>query len=71
MDHVTDLRPLVELLVGLLILVLIIFVHGTGIRFINRGFNRAWLTVTVATPYWRTSLILTFTIGAMAALHLV
>jgi hypothetical protein len=62
--------PVLELAVGTIGLVAIIFVHGTFIRTISRRFSEAWVRVTPATPRWRVNLMLTIVIGALAGLHL-
>ena len=40
--------PLVEVLVGTIGLIVIIFVHGVSIRVINRHFSERWVHVTAA-----------------------
>jgi hypothetical protein len=69
MDELSTPHPVLELVLGTLMMVLIIFVHGVGIRTINRGFSKSWIEVTDTTPYWRLDLLFTFTIGSLAALH--
>jgi ion channel len=63
--------PVLELVAGTVGLVIIIFVHGVGMRLINRRFNDAWVRVTPATAYWRVNLLLVVAIGALAVLHLI
>lgn len=62
-------NPVLETVLGIITLVGIIFVHGAGIRTINRRFSRSWVLMDHATPHWRINLLLGFTIGALAALH--
>jgi hypothetical protein len=69
-DEIAAATPVLELVVGTVGLVAIIFVHGTCIRSISRRFSEAWVRVTPATPRWRINLLLTVVIGALAALHL-
>jgi hypothetical protein len=61
--------PLIELLVGTIGLIVIIFLHGIGIRVINRRFSDAWVHVGTATPRWRLNLILSLTIASLSVLH--
>jgi len=69
MDKLSAPYPILEIVLGTLIMIVIIFVHGAGIRTINQRFSKSWTQVNAATPYWRINLLLAFTIGALAALH--
>jgi hypothetical protein len=51
-------------------MIFIIFVHGAGIRQINQRFTTSWIHMDDATARWRVNLLLTITIGSLAALHL-
>lgn len=62
--------PLLEILVGLIGMIVVIFVHGTGIRWITRRFSALWVHVTPRTPNWRVDLYLIRAVGALAVLHL-
>lgn len=70
MDTVQSFNPLLEIAVGTLGLISIIVVHGVGIRWITRLFGAGWSRVSAVTPRWRTNLMFTLAIGALAALHL-
>ena len=61
--------PVVELLVGLVGLILIIFVHGISIRVINRRFSDRWVHVTPHTARWRVNLMLALAIAALSVAH--
>ncbi len=63
--------PLVEVLVGTVGLIVIVFVHGAGIRSISRHFSQRWVLVTSATPRWRVNLLLAGTIGALCVVHFI
>ena len=63
-------HPILELLIGTLFLVVIIFTHGTGLRIINRHFRRNWAGIGQSTPSWRVSSLLARVIGSFAILHL-
>ena len=67
---ITTPQPVLEVFLGIVSLVVIILVHGVGIRIINRRFSRSWVHVTVRTPRWRVNLVLSRVIGALAALHM-
>lgn len=71
MDAVTAPEPVVEVAFGLLVLVGVIFVHGTALRFITRRFNAAWMHVNLARGSWRANLLLGLAIAALALTHLV
>lgn len=71
MDPLSNPNPLVELAVGTIGLVVVIFFHGAGIRLVNRRFSRALVRITPATPHWRGDLLLGLVVGALATLHLV
>jgi hypothetical protein len=62
-------EQLLEVLVGTLGLIMIIFVHGTSIRFINRHFSQRWVHVSARTPHWRVNLLLAVTIAALSVAH--
>ena len=62
-------RPVLEIVFGTLIMIVIIFVHGAGIRKINQRFSESWVHVNDTTSYWRLNLLLAITIGSLAALH--
>ena len=62
-------EPFLEVLVGTLGLIVIIFVHGASIRMINRRFSERWVHVTARTPHWRVNLLLAATIAALSVAH--
>jgi len=62
-------EPLVEVLVGTIGLIVIIFVHGISIRVINRRFSERWVHVTPHTAHWRVNLMLAVTIAALSVAH--
>ncbi|OWW04592.1 hypothetical protein ATY81_00970 [Rhizobium sp. R72] len=69
MDDLSTPKPVLEILVGTVFLIVVIFVHGVGIRRISRQFSKSWANVTGSTPHWRLNLMLAATIAALAALH--
>jgi hypothetical protein len=50
-------------------LIVVIFVHGVGIRSISLQFSKSWAKVTSDTRRWRLNLMLAVTIAALALLH--
>lgn len=71
MDELSPPPPVLELFFGTLAVIVIIFVHGAGIRTINQRFSKAWIQVDELTPHWRLNLLLAFAIGALSALHFI
>ncbi|BCH27493.1 ion channel [Mesorhizobium sp. L-8-3] len=68
MDNLSNPEPILEIVIGTLGVVLVIFVHGAGIRSISRRFNRSWIRVE-RNGFWRPNLLLGLTIGSLAGLH--
>ena len=69
MDVLSPPKPVLEIILGTLGMIAIIFVHGAGIRIINRRFSESWIHVNETTSHWRVNVLLAFTIGSLAALH--
>jgi amino acid transporter len=69
MDELSGPKPVLEIVLGTLMMIVVIFVHGAGIRTINQRFSKSWIHVNDTTPYWRLNLLLAITIGSLAALH--
>lgn len=63
-------EPVLEVFFGTLILIIVIFVHGVGMRIVNRRFSTAWVRMKPATSHWRTNSLLAMVIGSLAAIHL-
>lgn len=68
---VTTPSPVVEVMVGLAGLVVIIFVHGAGIRIVTRHFSNRWVRVTPSTRRWRINLLLGATIATLSVIHFI
>jgi len=64
-------RPILELANGTLFLVIIIFLHGTGLRIISKRYTKLWAGVTSKTAIWKINVILAIVISGLTALHLV
>ncbi|URK86053.1 potassium channel family protein (plasmid) [Rhizobium sp. RCAM05350] len=69
MDELSTPGPVMEVVLGTLLLIVVIFVHGAGIRAINQRFSKSWVHMSADTPHWRLNLLLASTIGSLAALH--
>ena len=69
MDALFSSKPMVEIILGTLGMIVIIFVHGIGIRIINQNFIGYWIEISEITPPWRINFVLAFTIGSLGALH--
>lgn len=69
MNELSAPNPVLELVLGTLTMIVIIFVHGVGIRAINRQFSKSWIHVSDTTPLWRLDGMLALIIGSLAALH--
>ena len=70
MDEFSTLSTILEILLGTSILIVVIAVHGVGIRTINRRFNTFWAQVDSATSYWWINSILAIAIASLTVLHL-
>ena len=68
MVDLSNPAPVLEIAIGTLGVVLIIFVHGAGIRSISRRFNKSWVRVG-RKGFVRPNLLLAITIGSLAGLH--
>nr|WP_246737538.1 hypothetical protein [Nordella sp. HKS 07] len=64
MDELSAPNPVLEIFLGTLIMIVIIFVHGVGIRTINQHFSKSWIHMNSATPHWRINLLLAATISS-------
>lgn len=69
MDDLSNPGPLLEIAVGTLGMILIVFVHGAGIRSVSSRFNRSWIRLSEREGRWRPDLLLGLTIGSLACLH--
>ncbi|MGO4838705.1 two pore domain potassium channel family protein, partial [Rhizobiaceae sp. 2RAB30] len=68
MVDLSNPTPFLEIAIGTLGVILIIFVHGAGIRSISRRFNKSWVRVG-RKGFVRPNLLLAITIGSLAGLH--
>ena len=71
MDALSIPKPILEIALGTVGMIVIVFVHGAGIRIVNQRFSDAWIHVNATTSHWRADMLLAFTIGSLAALHFV
>ena len=63
--------PLLELLIGLVILTVVILVHGIGVRLVYRNFTRTWEASARKSTDWHYNVIVSVAAASLAALHLV
>lgn len=70
MTELLSPHPALELGIGILILIVIIFVHGTGMRMINRRFARAWEGVKSSTSHFKINALLAAVVASLAVVHL-
>ena len=63
--------PLLEMLVGLVILAVVILVHGIGVRLVYRHFTLTWERGGQQMNPWRYDVIVAVAAASLAALHLV
>lgn len=69
MPSLTSPHPAFEIVIGILFLITVIIVHGTGMRVINRRFARIWKGVRPGTSHFRVNVILAAVIASLAILH--
>jgi len=69
-DGLPDQGQFFEVGIGVLGLVLIIFIHGTGLRMVNLSFNRSLASLSPMSRHIRTDLILARVIASLATIHL-
>jgi hypothetical protein len=62
---------LFEIVLGIAILVVIVFIHGAGIRRISKYFSGRWVHVTTETPHWRVNLLFGIVVAQLVIVHLV
>lgn len=70
MDQIADPTPFIEVALGLTMLVVVIFIHGVGLRTINSQHSRAWAKVGPQTSRIKVDLMLAKVIASFAMLHL-
>ena len=62
---------LLQIALGVSILVVVVFIHGAGIRRISRYFSERWVHVTTETPHWRVNLLFGSVIAQLVIVHLI
>jgi hypothetical protein len=67
----TNPSPVLEVAIGTIGLVIVMFFHGTGVRFINKHYSTAWVRLDPSTPHWGVNLLLALVISAFTIVHLV
>ena len=70
MTSVEDLvaaHPMLEMLVGLVILTVVILVHGIGVRLVYRHFTRSWERAGVTMAPWRYNVMVSVAAASLVA----
>jgi hypothetical protein len=62
---------LFQIVLGIAILVVVVFIHGAGIRRISRYFSGRWVHVTTETPHWRVNLLFGVVVAQLVIVHLI
>jgi hypothetical protein len=62
---------LLQIALGIAILVVVVFIHGAGIRRISRYFSGRWVHITTETPHWRVNLLFGSVIAQLVIVHLI
>ena len=62
---------LLQIALGIAILVVVVAIHGAGIRRISRYFSGRWVHVTTETPHWRVDLLFASVIAQLVIVHLI
>jgi hypothetical protein len=62
---------LLQIALGVAVLVVVVFIHGAGIRRISRYFSERWVHVTTETPHWRVNLLFGSVIAQFVIVHLI
>ena len=62
---------LLQIALGIAILVVVVFIHGAGIRRVSRYFSERWVHVTTETPHWRVNLLFGSVIAQLVIVHLI
>jgi hypothetical protein len=62
---------LLEIALGIAILIVVVFIHGAGIRRISKYFSGHWVHVTTETPHWRVNLLFGIVIAQLVIVHLI
>lgn len=68
-ERIAQNGPLLEIGVGIAMLILIILIHGVGLRLVVHHVNRRW-AIEVNARLWRTNLTLGAAVGSLATLHM-
>ena len=70
-QHLTDVMPAADLVFGGAMLVIIVLMHATGVRFITNQVVARWQTIMKRPTAWRADLLMSSSVFVLLALHLV
>ena len=69
-QHFTDVMPAADLFFGGAMLVVIVLMHATGVRFITNQVVARWKTIMLRPTTWRADLLMGSSVFVLLALHL-
>ncbi len=69
-QHLTAVMPAADLVFGGAMLVVIVLMHATGVRFITNQVVARWKTIMLRPTTWRADLLMSSSVFVLLALHL-
>ena len=69
-QHLTAVMPAADLVFGGAMLVIIVLMHATGVRFITNHVVARWQTIMKRPTAWRADLLMSSSVFVLLALHL-
>ena len=70
-QHLTAVMPAADLVFGGAMLVIVVLMHATGVRFITNQVVARWQTIMKRPTAWRADLLMSGSVFVLLALHLV
>jgi hypothetical protein len=70
LQHLSAIMPAADLLFGGAMLVVIVLVHATGVRFITNQVVARWRAIMLRPTAWRADLLMSSAVFVLLALHL-
>jgi hypothetical protein len=67
----TNSSSVLEVAIGTVGLVIVMFFHGAAVRLINHHYSAAWVRVGAATPHWQVNFLLGLVVSAFTVVHLI
>jgi Ion channel len=69
-QHLTDVMPAADLVFGGAMLVVIVLMHATGVRFITNLVVARWKNIMLRPTAWRADVLMSSSVFVLLALHL-